>query len=55
MIFVQSGVPAIAFTAELMPELMASITHTMADTPDNIDPRKLVEVARALESLILHL
>ena len=55
MIFVQNGVPAIAFTAELMPELMASITHTMADTPDNIDPRKLVEVARALESLILHL
>ena len=55
MIFVQNGVPAIAFTAELMPELMASITHTMADTPENIDPRKLVEVARVLERLILQL
>ena len=55
MIFVQNEVPAIAFTAELMPELMRTITHTSADTPDKVDPVRLVEVARALESLILRL
>ena len=55
MIFVQNDVPAIAFTAELMPELMQTITHTSADTPDKVDPVRLVEVARALESLILRL
>jgi aminopeptidase YwaD len=55
MIFVQSEVPAIAFTAELMPELMKTITHTSADTPDKVDPDRLVEVARALESLVRRL
>ncbi|MGB3715880.1 MAG: M28 family peptidase, partial [Candidatus Promineifilaceae bacterium] len=52
MIFVQSGVPSIAFTAELMPELMATVTHTPADRPELVDPQRLVEVARALESLV---
>jgi len=52
MIFVMSQVPAIAFTAELMPELMKTVTHTAADTPDLIDPRKLVEVAAALNALV---
>jgi aminopeptidase YwaD len=52
MIFVQAGVPAIAFTAEKMPELMATVTHTPLDTPDIIDPAKLVEVARALSSFV---
>ncbi len=55
MIFVQSGLPAIAFTAELMPELMATVTHTPADQPELVDPQKLVEIARALESLVLQL
>ncbi len=53
MIFVQSGIAAIAFTAENVSELMATITHTSNDTPDIIDCAKLVEVARALESLVL--
>ena len=53
MIFVQRGVPSIAFTAELMPELMATVTHTPADRPELVDPQRLVEVTRALESLVL--
>ncbi|MCX6348569.1 MAG: M28 family peptidase, partial [Candidatus Aureabacteria bacterium] len=52
MIFVQKGTPAIAFTAEKMGELMATVTHTARDTPDLIDCRKLVEAALALRSLI---
>jgi len=55
MVFVQGGVPAIALTAELIPELMATVTHTSADTPAIVDPRKLVEVARALENLMLQM
>ena len=49
MIFVQSGVSCMAITAELMPELMRTVTHTAADTPDIIDCYKLVEVAQALK------
>ena len=52
MIFVMNQVPAIAFTAELMPELMKTVTHTAADTPDLIDNRKLVEGAAALDALV---
>ncbi len=52
MIFVQGGTPAIAFTAEKMVELMATVTHTARDTPDLIDPKKLVETALALRDLI---
>jgi len=49
---VQQGIPALAFTAELMPELMRTVTHTRRDTPELVDPARLVELARALEALI---
>jgi aminopeptidase YwaD len=52
MIFVQSGIPSLAFTAECMPELMRTVTHTSSDTPDIIDCRKLVEVAESLNALL---
>ena len=52
MIFVQDRVPSIAFTSENMPELMRTVTHTPLDTPDIIDPHKLVEVAQSLDALI---
>ena len=55
MIFVQQGVPALAFTAELMPELMATVTHTLEDKPELVDPKKLVQLAQALRDLILNL
>lgn len=52
MIFVQKGRSALAFTAEKMPELMKTITHTEKDTPDIINPAKLVNLARALNDVI---
>jgi aminopeptidase YwaD len=55
MIFVQKDIPAIAFTAEHMPELMKTVTHTQLDTPDLIDCARLVELAQALEDFILRM
>lgn len=55
MIFAQKGKPAIAFTAEKVTELMATITHTPKDTPDIVDCGKLIEVAHALQSFITKL
>ncbi|UCF62567.1 MAG: M28 family peptidase [Anaerolineaceae bacterium] len=52
MIFVQSGVPAMAFTSENMPELMRTVTHTSSDTPDIIDCDKLVDLAESLDALV---
>lgn len=52
MIFVQNQVPAIAITTELMPELLKTVTHTSADTPDSADCHKLVEIAMALNDAI---
>ena len=52
MIFVQSGVPSLAFTSECMPELMMTVTHTSSDTPDIIDCRKLIEIAESLDALV---
>jgi aminopeptidase YwaD len=52
MIFVQQQVPAMAFTAEYMPELMKTITHTTADTPDVLDYRKIVRLAEAMHALV---
>jgi aminopeptidase YwaD len=52
MIFVQNGVPAVAVTDELAYELLATITHTAADTPDIVDPAKLVRVAAGLKELL---
>ena len=52
LIFVQNERPAIAFTAEKIAELMATITHTPNDTPDLIDYGKLVDIACALAEFI---
>jgi aminopeptidase YwaD len=52
MLFVQSRVPAVAFTSELALELMRTVTHTPSDTPDIIDCHKLVEVAESLSALV---
>ena len=52
MIFVQKGVPALAFTSENVAELMGGYTHTGRDTPDIVDCRKVAEVAEALGELI---
>lgn len=52
MIFVQKNVPCLALTAELVQELMQTITHTSQDTPAILVPSKLVEIARALFKLV---
>jgi len=52
MVFVQNGVPSLAFTSENSSELMKTVTHTSLDAPELIDPRRLVELAWALNSLI---
>lgn len=52
MIFVQNGVPCLAFTSEYAPELLRNVIHTSADTPDAIDCHKLVEVALSLNNLV---
>lgn len=52
MMFVQNQVPSIAITSESTPELMKTITHTSADTPDLIDCHKLVEIAMALNDVV---
>ena len=51
-IFMVNGVPAMAITEENVVELMAEITHTENDTPEIIDPTKLVENAFALLEII---
>jgi aminopeptidase YwaD len=55
MIFVQKEKPAIAFTADKVVELMATITHTSKDMPDIVDCGKLVELAQALRSFVIAL
>ncbi|MFN2189962.1 MAG: M28 family metallopeptidase, partial [Candidatus Promineifilaceae bacterium] len=55
MIFVQSGVPAMALSAELTPELMRTITHTTEDTLDKVDPARLVGLANTLSLLVRQL
>ena len=55
MIFVQKGIPSMAFTSEKISELMTTITHTLKDTPDIIDEAILVEIAEALRDLIIDL
>jgi aminopeptidase YwaD len=52
MVFVQQGVPAMALTSEHVHQLMATITHTAADTPDQIDFAKPVDIALALNELL---
>ncbi|MEW6179076.1 MAG: M28 family peptidase [Chloroflexota bacterium] len=54
-LFLFNGVPAVAFTSEKMGELMHSIVHTALDTPALIEPRRIVETARAVADLIQHL
>ena len=54
-LFLINQIPALAFTSELLMELMAEITHTPKDTPEMVDAAKLVAVAQALRDLLLRL
>ncbi len=55
MILVMNGRPALALTSAHIFNLMATVIHTAGDTPDLVDPAKLVETAEALRDLILAL
>lgn len=50
-IFVQQGLPAVALTCQAFAEAWSNFTHTPQDTPDKVDPAKLVEAAKALSEL----
>jgi aminopeptidase YwaD len=52
MMFVQAGRPSLAFTSEKAMEMLSTVTHSDADTPEIVDCRKLVELAAALNSFI---
>ena len=52
MIFVQSGVPALAITTGSFTEAWTQIAHTPKDTPDLVDPARLASLAMALHGLL---
>ncbi len=54
-LYLINQIPALALTSEALAELMGGITHTPRDTPEIIDPARLVEVAEALADLLLRL
>jgi len=51
-LFLNRGVPALAFTSEKVEELVGSIIHTPKDEPSVVEVDKLVEVATGLRKLI---
>jgi aminopeptidase YwaD len=51
-IFAMRGRPALAITSEPLGDLMASLFHTAADTPDQVDPGQIVQTALALADLV---
>jgi len=51
-IFIQNGCPAVAITSQEFMHLSTYITHTTRDRPELVDPRKLVDIAKALRDLI---
>ncbi len=53
MVFVQSGVPAMAITSTQFVEMMETITHTAEDTIEKVDAGKLVKLALALRDLVV--
>jgi aminopeptidase YwaD len=55
MVFVQSGVPALALTSEAFMEIETQFAHTPKDTPELVDPARLVALALALRDLLLAL
>jgi aminopeptidase YwaD len=55
MVFVQNRVPALAVTSHKIGEILTGIAHTDADRPELVDPDKLVNIALALEQLVIDL
>lgn len=51
-IFAMRGHPAVAFTTQLVDEMLETLFHAPTDTPDQVDVSLLVDIARAIEHLI---
>ncbi len=51
-IFAMRGRPALAITSEPLGDIMASLFHTAADTPDQVDPGQLAHTALALANIV---
>jgi aminopeptidase YwaD len=51
-IFAMRGRPALAFTTELVEEMLAELFHADTDTPDQVEPARIVSIANAIETLI---
>jgi aminopeptidase YwaD len=52
-IFAMRGRPALAFTTELVEEMLETLFHAPDDTPDQVDPGLVVDLARAIADLIV--
>ncbi len=52
MLFIQGGRPALAITSEKAMEMLSTVTHSAADTPELVDCQKLIEIAAALDALL---
>lgn len=53
-ILAQQGIPALAFTAELLDEILDKV-HTEKDNLKLVDTKKVVKIARALQQFLLEL
>lgn len=54
-IFIQNNVPAMAVTSgDFLEKLAAEIIHTPKDEPAIVDCKKLVEIARALQEILMN-
>jgi aminopeptidase YwaD len=51
-LFVQNGVPALSVTSQQVAEILSTIAHTPADTPDKVDPARLADVACAMRDIL---
>ena len=47
------GRPALAFTTELLEDLLDTLYHAPTDTPDQVDTNLIVELTEAIEELIV--
>jgi aminopeptidase YwaD len=54
MVFAMNGIPALALTSENFNEILTEIAHTPRDRPELVDCEKLVEIAVALQELLVN-
>lgn len=51
-IFALRGRPAMAFTTEFVQEMLAELFHSASDIPAQVEPDRIVSLARALEQMV---